>query len=225
VASGSDPEAVALLERAREVMGDGPTEGTYRVEVIRPDWQRTIRFDATLEPEAGRFRMVLRAPRKSAGTEFRKDGDRLTMTLPKLDRTLVISPAMLQDPWMGTDFTHRDLLDLETLRSGYEHRVTGREAGPEGEPVVVVESTALPEAPVTARRLEQRFRPDGTPLRVDYYDCEGRLLRTLRFEDVRPLAGRPRPSRWVMQPAGEPGHRTEVVVESLRRLDAGDAGG
>ena len=214
----SDPAAVQMLDRAQAAMGEGVTRGTYRVEIIRPEWQRTIRFETTMDHAADRFRMELLAPRKSAGTVFDKDDGTLSMSLPKLGRRIVISPAMLQEPWMGTDFSNRDILDLDALEDHYVHRMAGEDTGPEGEPLVVIRSEARPEAPVTWHAIEHRLRRDGIPVRIEYYDSRDRLVRTLRFEDVRELGGRMRPARWVMQPADAPQQRTEVVVESLERL-------
>jgi hypothetical protein len=146
------------------------------------------------------------------GTVFFKRGDQLAMYLPKLRRELHISPAMLQDPWMGSDFTNQDLLAAGALIGQYRHRVLAREDG-----VVVIESSPRPETPVTWIRLEQRLREaDGLPLAIQYFGAAGSGDRVLRFSAPRTFSGRTVPSRWVMQPLARPDQHTRIEVEELR---------
>ncbi|MBA1330219.1 hypothetical protein QQ73_03230, partial [Candidatus Endoriftia persephone str. Guaymas] len=43
-AEQSDPEAIALLQKSETLMRSSGTIAQYKLEIIRPDWQRTMEF-------------------------------------------------------------------------------------------------------------------------------------------------------------------------------------
>lgn len=132
------------------------------------------------------------------------------MYLPKLKREVRISPAMLQDPWMGTDFSNQDLLEADSLLENYDHRIVSQDAA-----TIRIES--LPKAGATALwgRLVQTFSSDRLPQQLDYYDQNGRLVRSMGFHDPAMHDGHRIPTLWVMQPAEQPNQRTEILIESI----------
>jgi hypothetical protein len=186
----------------------------YRMELTRPDWRRTLRFRTYDDRKGDRVRVELLEPRKAAGTVFLKLGSRLWMDLTQLRRRVAISPAMMQDAWMGSDFSNQDLLEAATLIDEYDHQVVGREQGPGGA-VVTIRSVPSSGAAALWGSLVQRIRADGVPLEVEYRDADERTRRRLSFHEVRPIGGRTLPTRWVMEPLDRPGSRTELVLESV----------
>lgn len=214
-AGSSDPEALAALRRSENLLRSGSSIATYRMTVTRPDWSRTLRFVSHDDRPRDRFRLEVLEPAKIKGTVFLKVGGRLSMYLPKLEREIAISPVMMQDPWMGSDFNNQDLLEASALLSSYDHRVVVREGSGRGA-VLTVESSPKEGAAVVWGRLRQRVRADGVPVWVEYLDAQGGVARRVDFDEVRAMGGRTIPTRWVMTPADRPGHRTEVVLETIR---------
>jgi hypothetical protein len=53
---------------------------------------------------------------------------------------------------------------------------------------------------------------DWIPVRADYYD-EGKVVRTMIFEDIRTIAGKKIPMRMILRPEDASGEQT--VVEYL----------
>ena len=181
---------------------------------MRPDWRRTMRFRSQDDRAHDRARMEILEPAKSKGTVFLKVGNKLSMYLPKLRREIGISPAMMLDPWMGSDFNNQDLLEATSFIDDYTHRVIGRE-GQGDSAVVTIESVPKPQSTVTWARLVQKIRTDGLPLQVDYYDSQGRIVRRLEFKDPGPMGGRVIPTRWVMTPLDRPAQHTEIIMEDV----------
>lgn len=206
-----DPEALALLRKSEELMRGQGSRGTYRVQIVRPDWQRELRLDSIDDRANGRYRLEMLEPAKVKGTVFLKKGDRLSMYLPKLKREIAISPAMMHDPWMGSDFNNQDLLESGALIDQYEHRIAGRDGD-----LVTIESTPKPGAPVSWMRIEQQIRRDGLPVAIHFHCQRGERARVLRFEEPRTLGGRRIPSRWVMQPLALPEQHTLIEIEEIR---------
>ena len=208
------PTALDLLHKGEAAMrGDG-NQGLYRVHIVRPDWQRTLEVRVWDDPIHDRARLELLKPRKARGTQFLKVGGRLSMYLPKLRRQIAISPAMMQDPWMGSDFNNQDLLEASALIDQYDHRIVGEKTR-DGHRIYTIESLPKPEAPATWSRLIQEVRGDGLPLRIDFYCKAGHLERRLRFLDPKTFDGHLVPSRWRMEPLKKPGRSTEIQLREL----------
>ncbi len=211
----SDPEAVALLRQVEQQLRPGSSTSVYQVLIVRPDWERSLRFRSHDDRTGDRFRLEVLDPVKTRGTVFLKVGPRLSMYLPKLRRTIAISPVMMHDEWMGSDFNNQDLVDAGALLDQYTHRVVGRErAG--GLDSVLIESRPGPDSAVVWESLQQRVRTDGIPVEIEYRGRDGVALRRLSFRDVREVGGRRVPTRWVMQPLDRAGHRTEIVLEEIQ---------
>ena len=211
----SDSAALELLRKSEQLMRGTGTEGVYRVQIVRPEWQRTLQLNSIDDAVNDRYRLEMLKPRKVKGTVFLKMDDRLSMYLPKLRREIAISPAMMHDPWMGSDFNNQDLLESSSLLDRYEHRIVGREG--EGESAVItIESTPKPGSAVSWMRLEQRFRADGLPLEIQYHCKRDQRRRVLRFEQPKEVGGRVIPTRWVMQPLALPDQHTLIEVEEIR---------
>jgi outer membrane lipoprotein-sorting protein len=64
---------------------------------------------------------------------------------------------------------------------------------------------------------------DLMPLKEEFYDERGELVRTMTFSDVRPMGGRTIPTKWEIRPADKPGNSTTILVKSAvydRSIDA-----
>lgn len=186
----------------------------YRIELTRPDWNRTLRFRSHDDRKGHRSRLEILEPRKSKGTLFLRIENKLSMVLPKLRREFAISPAMMLDPWMGSDFNNQDLLEVGALIEDYSHQIIAREANSEFS-VITIESRPAPGSKVVWNRLVQRIRADGLPLEVEYFDDEGRALRRLSFHDLKTFGDREIPTRWVMVPLDKDGYQSVIIIENI----------
>jgi outer membrane lipoprotein-sorting protein len=213
MADQSDQEAVDLLHKSEALMRSDATIAEYQVDIIRPEWQRTMTFRSYDDKRNNRFRMEILSPRKTKGTIFLKVNNTLSMYLPKLERRINISPAMMQDPWMGSDFNNQDLLETNSLIDDYTHHIVSRE-GKGNTAVITIESTPKPTATVTWKKLLQRVRADGTPLELDYR-CVKRASRSMVFDQFKEMDGRVIPTRWTMTPQDAPGKHTVITLTSI----------
>jgi hypothetical protein len=214
LADETQQEAVDLLRKTESLMRSSGTIAEYQVDIIRPEWQRTMSFRSHDDIDNDRFRMEILSPRKTKGTVYLKINNILSMYLPKLHRQINISPAMMQDPWMGSDFNNQDLLETDSLVDLYTHRIIER-AGAGEQAVVTIESIPSPTATVAWKRLIQRIRADGIPLEMEY-QCEKRANRRMIFDQIKPMGGRLIPTRWTMTPLDQPGKSTVITLKSIQ---------
>jgi outer membrane lipoprotein-sorting protein len=214
MADETEREAIDLLKKTEALMRSSGTVAEYQVDIIRPDWQRRMAFRSHDDINNNRFRMEILSPRKTKGTIYLKVDNILSMYLPKLRRQINISPAMMQDPWMGSDFNNQDLLETDSLISQYSHRIVQREEV-EGQTVVTIESTPSATAKVTWKRLLQQIRADGIPLLMEY-QCEKRTNRRMTFDQIKQMGGRLIPTRWTMTPLDQAGKSTIITLKSIK---------
>ena len=207
-------EAVELLERVRAQHRAHTVASELRIEILRPQWQRTLRLQVIENRDLQRYRSEVLAPRKLRGTLFLRDGQRLWMYMPKLRRRVTISPAMMLEPWMGSDLTNQDLLQVDAIIDDYRHAIVSR-VSEKGAEVVTIESLPREEAAVVWGRLEQKIRTDGVPLEITYHDRNGEAVRRIEFGRVRVFEGRRLPTLWRIVPLPEGDSRTELHLLSI----------
>ena len=211
--SAQEPSARDVVDRAERALWGTTLETRLAMTVTTPRWTRTLELQAWIDRPRRSFIRIL-APAKEAGIASLRIGPEMWNYLPAVERTIKIPPSMMMQPWMGSDFTNDDLVKESSLVDDYTHRILAADTVG-GAPVYVVESAPKPDAAVVWGRIVFRVRrADFLPVREEFYDERGALVRTMTFSDVRTLGGRTVPTRWEMRPAGKPGNVTTVVMKS-----------
>jgi outer membrane lipoprotein-sorting protein len=89
----------------------------------------------------------------------------------------------------------------------------------------VVQYTPHEDAPVVwGRILGWIDTQHYAPLRQEFYDERGVMLRVMRFSDHRLQSGRHFPHQWVMLPLDKEGHSTTIRIEEVKFNPEVDAG-
>ncbi len=222
-------DARDIARRAEENLRSDRTwlEATMTVVSPRLSTPRVVRFRSWDDRPGRRALIRILAPPRDAGTAFLKIHPNLWMYVPRVERTLRIPPSMMLQPWMGSDFTHDDLVRESSQLDDYDHRLLGidpRSGAGADLHAYVLEYRPRPEAPVVWGRLLGWIEVQrAVPLRTDYFDEEGVHLRTLTLDDVRAVQDRFVPFHWVMRPLDKEGHRTEIRLEAIRfEVDFGE---
>jgi hypothetical protein len=157
--------------------------------------------------------IVIRAPSREAGTATLRTRDGLWNYAPRADRLIRIPTGLLSEAWMGSHFTNDDLIRDTSYDEDYTSELSWTRR--DGTRYLQVTMTPRPDAPVVYTRIVFLLSPDDwVPHVAEYFD-EGRLMRTMRFEDVRTVSGRRLPMRMVLQPENRPNERTEMRYDRL----------
>lgn len=86
----------------------------------------------------------------------------------------------------------------------------------EGTATQVLDLTAVDRGVTYAKVKYWVAQKDSRPVQAEFYALSGRLLKTCRYEDFRPLAGQTRPTRLVMEDALKKGDKSVLVYESMQ---------
>ena len=208
--SAQQPNARDVVDGAESAIWGKTLQAQLTMTVTTPRWTRTLELSTWIERPRRSFIRIL-APAKEAGIGSLRIGGEMWNYLPAVERTIKIPPSMMLQPWMGSDFTNDDLVKESSLIDDYTHRLVAGETSDTA--VYVVESTPKPDAAVVWGRIVMRARrSDFLPVREEFYDERGALVRVMTFSDIRALGGRTIPTKWEMRPAAKPGNVTTVVM-------------
>ena len=213
--AAQDADALEIIRKADALLRGDTQTGTYRMTIVRPDWERTLVFDFWSEGTENSFIRV-KEPAKERGVAFLKVGREMWQYVPRINRVIKIPPSMMLQSWMGSDFTNDDLVQESSIVEDYGHTLLGREVL-EGDEAYKIEMIPKPEAPVAWDRLVEWIRvADYVPLRAEFYNERGERIRTMLYSDIRRLGGRLLPTRMTLLEEKRPGRQTVLVLEDVR---------
>lgn len=203
--------AKQIMENVEGLLRGRTSAGVYEMEVVRPDFGRTVRFKFWDDRTSDRSLILILSPRKDRGTAFLKVGTDLWMYIPKVRRTVRIPPSMMLNSWMGSDFTHDDVSRESSISRDYVPRLLKQR-----EDTVLVELRPKPEAGVVWDRVEFTVLLPNIPLKAIYFDEEGHPVRAVSFSQVRRMGGRRIPTVMEAVPLDRPGHRSILRLKEVK---------
>lgn len=213
-ASAAEPSGRELVEHVERLLWGKTNQGVSEMTVTTPRWTRTLKLRFWMDRPRYTLIRIL-APPKERGIGSLRIQAEMWNYLPKVARIIKIPSSMMLQPWMGSDFSNDDLVKESSMVEDYTHTLLGTEKL-DGVPVYRVQSIPKPEAAVVWGKIVYFIRvADRLPLKQEYYDERGALIKTMTFGEVRALGGRVIPTRWTMQPLAKPGNRTVMVIREM----------
>ena len=200
-----------MVERSENIMQGDNNIMHMVLGVITPSWQREYEINSWMK---GHNRTLIRLinPSKKKGESYLKHNLQLWLYMPKVERKILIPPSSMLQPFLGSDFSYDDLVKASRLAKDYDCRLVDKDTI-RGEETLLIKLIPKPEAPVIYGGLKIWLRnTDYVPLRHEFYNEDGQLLKTLDFFDVRFLGGHIIPTVWEMTNNLETGRKTTIKV-------------
>jgi outer membrane lipoprotein-sorting protein len=190
------------------------------MEIITPDWQRTLEMQVWTVGTDKTFLRIL-SPRKERGVGTLRVGTEMWNYFPRINKVMKIPPSMMMTSWMGSDFTNDDLVREFTLVKDYDFKlIRPDQALPDMLYVQAIPKKAVPV--VWSRVLIAVREPDLIPVWEEYYDEKDMLVRRMDFSDIRVFGKRTVPATLTLVPANKAGHKTVLrysEIEFDRKVD------
>ena len=203
-------DAATLIKRAIDYWRDVTSYSVADMTIHRPDWQRTMTFRVWTRGEKLSLVRVT-APAKDVGNAtLLRDNDMWSFT-PKINRVIKIPSSMMNQGWMGSDFSNNDLSKADDLIEQYRHTLLRTEEH-DGHKLYVIQSVPKESAPVVWGKEIVTVRDDYVLLEHDFYDQEGQLIKKLTTQELKPMGGKVVAARQRMQRVDRPGEWTDVVT-------------
>jgi len=203
--------AKEMVKKSDDLMRGDTLSGKYKMTVIRPKWKRTLKITAYNEGRDKTFIKIL-SPTKEKGITTLRIKNNMWIYHPKIERTIKIPPSMMFQPWMGSDFTNDDLVKESSIVNDYTHAVLAVE-DINGYASYKIKLTPKPQAAVTWGKIILWVRKDGyVPLKEEYYNEKGKLIKTLNYSNIKHFSDRNIPSLWEMTSRLKPKNKTIIEV-------------
>ncbi len=182
------------------------------MSIRRPDWERTMTMRAWTRGDEQSLVRVL-APSKDRGNGTLTDDDNMWTFSPRVNRVIKIPSSMMNQSWMGSDFSNKDVTRADDIVDQYTHTLVAiREQ--DGITVYEIEAVPLEDAAVVWGREVMLIRSDYVLTEHRYYDQDDELVKTLTSLDIGEMGGRMLALRQRMQEVDSPGAWTEIAVKS-----------
>lgn len=203
-----------IIKKMDDLIRGKTSHSRMSMKIATPSWTRTIRMESWSEGNDKSFIHILE-PARERDITFLKKGRLLYQYLPSAEMRIKISPSMMMQSWMGSDFTNDDLVKESSVVEDYTHKLLGKEAAA-GKGCYKLELTAKPDAPVVWGKIVAWVdTEDYLPVREEFFDEKGTKIRVMEFSEVRMTNDRKFPMRWALTPLNKEGHQTILSTEKI----------
>jgi outer membrane lipoprotein-sorting protein len=212
-AQADDQERVkALLDKLDDLMRANSSHTVMTMKVKTEHYERSMTLEGWSQGKDKSLVRILK-PRKESGTATLMTDKTIYTYLPKTDRTIRISSAMMNGAWMGSHITNDDLVKSSRMADDYTFKISF-EGEREGQKVIEITLVPKADAAVMWGKVVIEVRAeDSIPLNYKFYEEDGPLVRTMSFTDVKTFSGRKMPARFKVVPADAPGEYTEIFYD------------
>jgi outer membrane lipoprotein-sorting protein len=203
LASAATFDLRKLIRDVEQQYSGKSSEIEVEMTVKTGHWERQLTMQSW---SLGRERFLVRilAPAKERGVATLKVEREVWNYLPKVDRVIRIPPSMMGGAWMGSHITNDDLVKANHIDEEYDFRLLTED--PQS---WTIEGIPKPEAAVIWGKIVYQLQKQPlVPVRIEYFDEEGVLVRRIRFDDVKTVSGRTIPLRMTVQPVEKPQEQT-----------------
>lgn len=207
--------AFEIVQQSDQQMRGNSSYNLVTMNIIRPDWTRTMKMK-TWTKGTNLSLVLITAPAKDKGNASLKRNNEMWNWIPSIERVLKISPSMLSQSWMGSDFTNDDLINQSSIVVDYNHQMVTTELI-DNDNSYVIDAFAKADAPVVWSKIRLWISTDSYLQRkVEFYDDFNELVNTMQTFDIKELGGRKIATRMHMIPADKANHKTEMITHQAQ---------
>lgn len=213
----ADQQATAVIKAAINYWRDQSSYSVSQMTIHRSNWQRTMTIRLwTLGMKNSLVRVI--HPKKDKGNATLTKNDRMWMFSPKTSRVIKIPSSMMNQGWMGSDFSNNEVAKADNLLKYYTHtlkNITNRN----GHKVFTIEAVPYEDAPVVWGKEVLKVRGDYIVLEHAFYDQDNILVKKLQTLEIKPMGGKLIATVERMQKAEAPEEWTEIrVIEAKFKI-------
>lgn len=207
--SADQEKAIALLTQMDQLYQQDSAQARMSMHIVTPDFERTLTMDSwSLGLDYALVRVL--EPVRDRGVSTLKRDDEMWNFLPRVNRTVRVSPSMMMGSWMGSDFTNDDLMRETSWVDEYDVRL--EEQGD----LYVLHLIPREQTVTVWGAMEITLRQsDLLPVSQRYFDESGALMRVMEFSDIRDFGGVTLPATMTLRPVNKPGQITRITYEAL----------
>ncbi|MCP4471316.1 MAG: outer membrane lipoprotein-sorting protein [Gammaproteobacteria bacterium] len=214
IAQAADaPQPSELIRAAMEHWRGVTSYSEMTMTIHREDWQRSFSMQAWTEGDKLSLVRVTE-PRRDAGNGTLVQDQSMWTYSPKINRILKVPPSMMNQSWMGSDFSNKDISKSTDIIDQYDHRLIGTETR-DDHLVYTIESVPHEDAAVVWGREVLVIRDDYIMLRQEFWDQDGILVKEMNTTEIALMDGRNIATRMRMHKLEREQEWTEMSIDAI----------
>lgn len=206
--------AIEIVKKAQDVLYAKSSYVEMTMTIVKPNWQRKIGMKIwALEPD---YAMIyITEPARDKGTVTLKRKNEIWNYLPSVQKIIKIPPSMMNQSWMGSDFTNDDLVRSSSYVDDYNHKLL-REEKLSGYDCYKIESIPKPNSGIVwSKVISYITKSSYIQLKSEFYDEDGKLIKIFIGSEVKNLGGKTIPTKWEMIPLDKQGNKTIMEYQKI----------
>jgi len=191
----AEENAHSIIQKMDEKFRGKSSAITMTIIIERPRFQRTMQVESWEDSVKDKSFIRILKPDKDRGVTFLKDKTNLWQYVPSIAQEIKIEGSLMQDSWMGSDFSNDDLVKKTSIVDDFDHTMLTSDSLDTYKIAMVPKPSA---AVVWSKIIVHVRKADLLPAREEYYDHQNRMKRLMEFSDFRTLGGKFLPAKTVM---------------------------
>ncbi len=208
--------AYEIIEKMEKSLRGDTLEQTMEMTVKTRRWTRTMKVKSYENRIQKKTFAEIYAPEKDAGNRDLLIDKNMWHFVPKLQQTIKISPSMMLQSWMGSDFTNDDIVKESSIKDDYVHKIIGNETI-DNQKCYKIELIPKPEAAVVWGKIIVYAREsDCLPVLEEFYNEHGVKKRIQTSSGFNLMHGRVIPTVYKMQSVNKEDQYTIVEIKDAK---------
>ena len=189
------------------------SHGAFTMTIHRPDWERSMSMRSWTRGDKDSLVRVTEPPRDADNATLTIDNNMWSFS-PRVNRVIKMPSSMINQSWMGSDFSNNDITRGNEILNEYEHTLVEID-DQDGHEIYVIESIPNEDAAVVWGREILRIRDDYILIEHSFYDQDDVLVKSLESLEIGERGGRMVATRQRMARVEMEDEWTEIYVEEM----------
>jgi len=207
------PEPRELIRAAMEHWRGVTSYSEMTMTIHRSDWERSFSMQAWTEGDKLSLVRIIEPKRDAGNGTLVKDQNMWTFS-PKINRILKLPSSMMNQSWMGSDFSNKDISKSTDIIDQYDHRLLKTETR-DDHVLYTIESIPHEEAAVVWGKEILVIRDDYVMLRQEFWDQDNILVKEMNATAIEIMDNRTIASTVRMHKLETPSEWTEMIVDDI----------
>ncbi len=205
-----------IIKKSESALRGNTQVALYEITIKTRRWTRTLKMRSWENRLQKKSFAEIISPKKDAGNRFLLVKDTMKHFIPKLQKVIKISPSMMLQSWMGSDFSNDDIVKESSIHEDYYHKTIGNKTI-DGHPCHIVELKPKPDSAVVWGKIIYYAREkDYLPVREEFYNEHNVLKKVLTCSDFQKMHDRVIPTSYKMVTVKKKNRYTLMKIKTTR---------
>ena len=207
-------QATEILSKAVENWRGTSSVGEMTMVIHRPAWQHSMSMKAWTQGDDLSLVLVT-APAKNTGNSSLINDKEMWSYAPKINRVLKIPSSMMEQSWMGSDFSNKDISRATDILKYYTHTLLSTQEQ-DDHTVYLIESIPHEDSPIVWGKEMLLIRDDYVLLSQEYYDQSMVLVKIMTTTEIATMGGRVMGKTIRMNSVDKPNEWTQITTNTIK---------